>query len=166
MGSMHSEQVGFQGIELTREIAFPGDVRFDPDRVILQGQYRDQLSAYRAKKNWVETLTANFLLEEGHDYELSVDSRVADGLFILHCGFTSACGRYAFWRLTNEQAPEAQYLIETAHIPNSESRGDDFVSAPDLKPLVDDGTQALREIEQKARSISKILTGFRAWLYK
>lgn len=50
MGSMHSEQVGFEGIELTREIAFPGDVRFDPDRVILQGSC-NQLSAYRAKRN-------------------------------------------------------------------------------------------------------------------
>lgn len=166
MGSMHSEQVGFEGIELTREIAFPGDVRFDPDRVILQGQYRDQLSAYRAKRNWVETLTSNFLLDEGHDYEISVESRVSEELFILQCSFTSACGRYAFWRLTNEQAPEAQYLIETAHIPNSELRGDDFFAAPDLKPLADEGTQAFREIEQKALSINKILTGFRAWLYK
>ena len=28
--------------------------------------------------------------------------------FVLNCYFTSACGRYAFWRLINNQAPEAE----------------------------------------------------------
>ncbi len=43
----------------------------------------------------------------------------------------------SFWRLTNQQAPEAQYEIETAHIPDSASRHSDFISAPDMQPLTE-----------------------------
>jgi hypothetical protein len=164
---MQSERANQQQVELTKEIAFPGDIRFDPERVVLQGVYRDQLSAYRARKIWVETLSSNFLLDSGHDYEISVESRVKDGQFFLNCSFTSACGRYAFWRLTNEQAPEAQYLIETAHIPHSELCADDFFAAPDLKPM-DNRVEAelFGEIERSAGRVQDILKSFRAWLYR
>ncbi len=168
---MQLERAELQSIELTREIAFPGDVRFDPEQVILQGVYRDQLSAYRARKIWVETLSSNFLLEAGHDYEVCVESKVSEGVFFLNCNFTSACGRYAFWRLTNEQAPEAQYLIETAHIPHSELCADDFFSAPDLRPMVgrDSLTAqigAFDDISKKATRVQDILESFRSWLYR
>ena len=59
-------------------------------------------------------------------------SNIEEGVFTLQCEFVSACGRYAFWRLTNNQAPEAQYLIETAHIPNAELREAEFHAASDL----------------------------------
>ena len=163
---MQSERAGYQEVELTREIAFPGDVRFDPEKVILQGVYRDQLSAYRARKVWVETLATNFLLDAGHDYEVSVDSKMTEGMFYLNCAFTSACGRYAFWRLTNEQAPEAQYLLETAHIPNSELCADDFFSAPDLKPMKGREIESVGDIIKGASKVQQLLEGFRSWLYK
>jgi hypothetical protein len=168
---MQLERAGTHPIELTSEIAFPGDIRFDPERVILQGVYRDQLSAYRARRIWAEALASNFLLDPGHDYEISVQSDLKQGRFLLNCSFTSACGRYAFWRLTNEQAPEAQYLIETAHIPNSEFCADSFFSAPDLKPMVEgnsDGNDfaAIDGIAKSASRVQDVLKSFRAWLYK
>jgi hypothetical protein len=51
---------------------------------------------------------------------------------LLTCEFSTACGRYAFWRLTNSQSPESQYLIETAHIPSGLGEQDATVAAPDL----------------------------------
>lgn len=120
---------------------------FDAEHATLAGCYRDQLSAYRAKKVWVETMERFFLLEEGHDYLLSIRGATGTGRFELECYFITACARYAFWRLTNYQAPEAQYLIETAHIPQGESHRAEFLHAPDLKdrreePMVLDGSPA------------------------
>lgn len=110
-----------------------GGVYFDNDNVMLEGHYEDQLSAYRAKRSWLETLENFFLLEEGEDFFLWVGKKETpeDG-FTLRCRFVTTCGRYAFWRITHDQAPEAQALIETAHIPQSSSRWDEIQSAPDL----------------------------------
>lgn len=107
-------------------------VSFDPEEVVLEGVYRDELSAYRARRVWREALESNFLLEVKHDFNLSVDFEEEAGQFKLRCDFGTACGRYAFWRLTHNQAPETQYLIETAHIPLCESRQQELVSAADL----------------------------------
>ena len=124
-----------QVIELTSEITDGPCVSFDPERVRLEGIYHDQISAYRAKRAWIEALERCFLLDLSHDFSIAVSSAYDEGRFTLHCDFLTACARYAFWRLTNHQAPEAQYTIETAHIPRGESRLDDFVAAPDLSPL-------------------------------
>ena len=130
---------GAQPIELNREIAQFASVCFDAEGLRLQGKYSDQLSAYRAKKIWAHTLETCFLLDSGYDFKIKVQTESEDDNFGLVCEFLSACARYAFWRLTNHQAPEAQYLIETAHIPNAASRQGDFVAAPDLRCLMEDG---------------------------
>jgi hypothetical protein len=122
-------------IELTHEFIEPPGVSFCPEEVRLQGTYYDQLSAYRARRGWLEALERCFLLESGVDYEITIRSDHESRLYVMSCHFKSACARYAFWRLTNEQAPEAQYLIETAHIPECESRQDDLLQAPDMRPL-------------------------------
>ncbi|MCB0334200.1 MAG: hypothetical protein KDD55_11910 [Bdellovibrionales bacterium] len=109
------------------------DVCYDPEKITLEGRYSDELSAYRAKRNWQETFETYFLLDEGDDFELNVIRDQGAHNILLTCCFFSACGRYAFWRLTNDQAPEAQYRIETAHVPNAESRYADFVASPDLR---------------------------------
>lgn len=121
-------------IELTEEVSSLDGVRFDPNSVTLEGLYGDEVSAYRAKKTWLETLKASFLLEPGHDFELSVAHDEGAERYILACAFKTACARYAFWRLTNHQAPEAQYQIETGHIPQCDSREADFLRAPDMRP--------------------------------
>jgi hypothetical protein len=124
-----------QAIDLTNELPADGGVCFDPDNVVLQGCYSDEISAFRAKKLWAETLQANFLLEPGYDFRLSVSSSLEENKFQLVCTFLTACGRYAFWRVTNNQAPEAQYVIETAHIPMSQSHQEDILRAPDMRSI-------------------------------
>lgn len=123
-----------EALDLTVDNAERSAVSFDPAGIVLKGRYFDELSAYRARKIWAETLEANFLLDRDHDFSLAIIHDSIRDLFELHCNFHTACARYAFWRLTNNQAPEAQYQIETAHIPVSERLQDAFMRAPDLQP--------------------------------
>jgi hypothetical protein len=81
---------------------------YDADSVILAGKHADELSAHRARREWRSILSSFFLLDEGRDYELWVRSDASARYFVVHCCFVSACGRYAFWRLVNQQAPEAE----------------------------------------------------------
>ncbi|MCB0353576.1 MAG: hypothetical protein KDD64_08635 [Bdellovibrionales bacterium] len=112
------------------------EILYDPDNIVLFGRYAHEIAAYRAKRAWHQTFSAFFLLEEGTDYTLEVIKSEEDSVHTeLSACFYSACGRYAFWRLTNEQAPEAQYLLESAHIPNSEMNSLDFLTAPDLSQI-------------------------------
>lgn len=119
----------FEELRETQQVA---RVSFDPHAVVLRGVYQDELSAHRARKVWRSTLSVNFLLDEGEDITLIVHSDLERGEFQLTCNFLSACARYSFWRLTNDQAPEAQYLIETAHIPFCESKYEELMGAHDL----------------------------------
>lgn len=142
---MQYEQLDLRPIEALGDIAFSSDISFDPDEISLRGVYADQLSAYRAKKIWVETLESCFLLAHGQDFTVGVRSSLEKSEFNLTCQFDSACARYAFWRLTNHQAPEAQYLIETAHIPASNSRHEDFLFAPDMRSAIEQSLDPARE---------------------
>jgi hypothetical protein len=110
-------------------------VCFDPDKTMLLGWYRDEISAYRAKKIWTAALHENFLLEPKHDfsYEIGFDEEIQ--AHSLRCNFLTACARYAFWRITNAQAPEVQYLIETAHIPSSDNFTEEVIRTPDMRPV-------------------------------
>jgi hypothetical protein len=127
---MRSEET-LQDIEFTTE-KLPMGVSFNSDLVSLNGLYTDEVSLFRAKKVWRTVFEGAFLLDSGSDFVLEHKSSIDKGYFALTCSFKSACGRYAFWRLINNQSPEAQYMIETAHIPSCESRRDDFLSAPDM----------------------------------
>ena len=95
---------------------------FDPERILLEGIYSDQLSAYRARRHWVEAFETHFFLDTDNDFKMSVDPGLTPGSYRLRCEFTSACGRYAFWRLTHNQAPEVQHVVETGHLGFSEPR--------------------------------------------
>ena len=112
-------------------------VCFDPDSTTLTGTYSDEISAFRAKRLWVDTLEVNFLLDLDQDFSIKLARDMDSHKFTLSCRFHSACARYAFWRLTNNQAPEAQYIIETAHIPVCESRHHDILRAPDMRNIQD-----------------------------
>ncbi|MBL7663428.1 hypothetical protein JNK13_11815 [bacterium] len=92
----------------------PGVLSFDADGTTLIGRYTDELSAYRAKRKWIEILKKHFLLDQGRDYELSILVNPVNKYFALNCYFTSACGRYAFWRLVNNQAPEAELNLTSS----------------------------------------------------
>lgn len=98
---------------------------YDADGVTLLGKYSDELAAYRSKRQWTEVLNSYFLLEPERDYDIWVTSSLEDFYFVLSCNFTSACGRYTFWRLINHQAPEAeQRLGGTAKTSQSQRIGD------------------------------------------
>ena len=146
---MFIDTSGSKIIELNQVVELDEGVCFDPERISLEGIYRDEISAYRAKKVWIEVLESTFLLD--HNYDLCfIIGEYSEDRFFLSCQFTTACARYAFWRLTNHQAPEAQYVIETAHIPDCESRQDDFLYAPDMRPLNDEPEILLNRIEEAA----------------
>jgi hypothetical protein len=110
---------------------------YDAEKLILEGIYLDEVSAYRARRSWIKTFEMNFLLEEIHDFKVKVVFDSEEGRYHVQCTFTSACGRYAFWRLTHHQAPEVQFTLETAHLPHLtsvrfaepaiETEGDGFV---------------------------------------
>jgi hypothetical protein len=148
---------------------------YDPDRLLIEGVYQDEITAYRARKRWMEALETNFLLEESHDFSMKVKKARGGRHYRVRCDFLTACGRYAFWRLTHHQAPEVQLMLETAHIPHSLPArpqanifdDDDFdcslsyegsvehvpsVERPDLPYL----TRALRQINSLAERISRL----------
>ena len=91
---------------------------YDAEKLILEGIYLDEVSAYRARRSWIKTFEMNFLLEEIHDFRVKVVFEEDERRYHVQCTFTSACGRYAFWRLTHHQAPEVQFTLETAHLPH------------------------------------------------
>jgi hypothetical protein len=91
---------------------------YDPERIVLGGAYTDQVTAYRARKRWIKALETNFLLENQHDFRLQVTTDPETERFCVRCDFLTACGRYAFWRLTHNQAPDVQFMLETAHLPS------------------------------------------------
>jgi hypothetical protein len=92
---------------------------YDPERLVIEGVYQDELSAYRARRRWIEAMEKNFLLDDSVDFSLKVRRARGGRHYRVRCDFTTACGRYAFWRLTHHQAPEVQFLLETAHLPHS-----------------------------------------------
>lgn len=92
---------------------------YDPERLLVEGVYQDEVTAYRARRRWIEALEKNFLLEESLDFSLKVKRSRGGRNFRVRCDFLTACGRYAFWRLTHHQAPEVQFLLETAHLPHT-----------------------------------------------
>lgn len=142
---MRSEET-LETIDFTTE-KLPMGVSFNSELVSLNGLYADEVSLFRAKKAWKTIFEGAFLLDFGSDFVIDHISNVERGYFALSCNFTSACGRYAFWRLINHQSPEAQYMLETAHIPSCDSRHNDFLTAPDMVEV------ASRNNEQSASLI-------------
>ena len=129
---------------------------FDSDAVTLIGRFGDELGAYRARKAWVQILSSYFLLENDRDYEFWVSENKDDGYFALSCCFTSACGRYAFWRIINHQAPEAEDLLMYGDQPPSAKRIDP--SEPDwLLKMIE---QESKEAEENATIIKRLLRLF------
>lgn len=97
-------------------IEIEGGLTYNPDQVTIEGLYSDELSQYRAKKTWCTILETDFLLIPDADFQFQLKHNQESNQYGIACSFTSACGRYAFWRLINEQVPEVQFLLETAHI--------------------------------------------------
>lgn len=115
---MLDQGTGIVAREITAANAMLG-LWYDPDRLLIEGVYQDEITAYRARKRWMEALETNFLLEDSHDFSMRVRKARGGHHYRVRCDFLTACGRYAFWRLTHHQAPEVQLMLETAHIPHT-----------------------------------------------
>ena len=87
---------------------------YDAEQAKLLARYGNQMAAYRARKEWSVILDAFFLLEAERDFSLELRENAASREYMLECNFVSACGRYAFWRLINQQAPEAEKKLRAA----------------------------------------------------
>jgi hypothetical protein len=111
-----------QGIGVATDGAVEGQMLglwYDPDRLIIEGIYCDEVTAYRARRRWIEALKVHFLLDGGTDFSLRVTLLRGNRHFKVQCSFLTSCGRYAFWRLTHHQALEVQCILETAHLPRA-----------------------------------------------
>jgi hypothetical protein len=141
---------------------------FDAERLILEGAYLDEISAYRARRRWVEAFETNFLLEGSHDFGIKVVLERESGRFFVRCTFLTACGRYAFWRLTHHQAPEVQFLLETAHLPFA------AVCPPRIESFVSDEYEEMQSLifhspssqEPKRTAFQKLLGNTRRCVKK
>lgn len=85
---------------------------FDEEMLTLKASYISEIAAHRALKNWVKILGKAFVLERDYDYMLKRQNGE------LTCSFLTASGRYAKWRLCNNNAPEHHYLLSVAHLSN------------------------------------------------
>ena len=118
---------------------------YDADGVTLLGKFSDELSAHRAKKQWAEVLGSYFLLETERDYDMWVTSNIADNYFVVSCCFVSACGRYAFWRLINHQAPEAEERLSGS----SDASAKRFLKSKRLAEQEDQSTWVFNALDEQ-----------------
>ena len=102
-------------LELTRarQITPKSTLSYDTESVRLIASFGDEVTAYRARRHWMTVFAEHFMLEQEKDYQLKVNSVSSEErtAWQVTCSFHSACGRYAFWRLINKQAPEAETRI-------------------------------------------------------
>lgn len=150
-----------QGIGVTAEGVSEGRMLglwYDPDRLIIEGIYCDELTAYRARRRWIEALKVHFLLDDGEDFSLKVKLLRSNRHFKVQCNFLTACGRYAFWRLTHHQALEVQCILETAHLPRA-------LCSLSVDTLADDREFQLEvELPEHPRPAESELSTDRAWM--
>ncbi len=118
-------------------------ITYDTDSISIVAKFSDEMSAYRGRKGWSEILSAHFLLEDDRDYNIKVmpSEGCNTEAFKLKCEFDSACGRYAFWRLINHQAPEAEEkLIQSGYPENLKKKKSsaiaDFICSEEEGPWI------------------------------
>jgi hypothetical protein len=147
------QQTGFEQSHGSHIPAVSLGLWYDAERLVLEGIYLDEVSAYRAKKSWIKSFELNFLLEEIHDFKVKVGFDPESARYHVQCMFTSACGRYAFWRLTHHQAPEVQFALETAHLPHMTTvhLADAVIESSEIDPpaqvlLTKSDTETLQEV--------------------
>jgi hypothetical protein len=134
---------------------------YDADAVTLLGKYSDELSAHRSKRSWIELLNSYFLLEPDRDYDIFVEAILEEEHFVLSCFFTSACGRYAFWRLVNQQAPEAEAQLGLTVTKSSGIFEGDFEDMDECTVWVCGAMdEQVRRTSDNAKLISRIMKLF------
>jgi|GEM_PF-4676486 len=136
---------------------------FNSDSLTIQGYYKDEISAFRAKEQWEKSLLENFDLEKDLDFKIHTNSSKLLNLFIIVASFKSSQGKYSYWKITKYQSPEIQYIFETAHIPLCESRHKDILIAPDLQSAFKYNHQMEKRYNKEYLKYS---SSFKKWLDK
>ena len=75
------------------------------EKPTLYATYPSEIAGHYARRRWAQTLYREFLLDEDQDFILTLVQTGSD-VWQLSCKMLSACGRYAYWRIDNNQAPE------------------------------------------------------------
>ncbi len=143
-------------IKQNQDIKLFGSISFNPDAYTIVGKYFDEISLFRAKKFWAQAFEDVFLLEKQHDFKFSAQKSSDSNEFTLSCQFLSACGRYAFWRINNNQNPEVKYLIEVSHMPSTFQNYDEIINSMPKFNITTD-SDILNNVEEKTNNISEIL---------
>ena len=131
---------------------------FDAEGVCLFGKYENELMAWRAKKEWIEVLHDYFLLEPERDYSIKVVSDIDTLTFCVKSNFSSACGRYAFWRLINHQAPEAEKKLGGEITAQTKNESEDLTG--DENWIINPLNEASNKNKESAQLLKKILKIF------
>lgn len=133
-----------------------GFVSYNKNAYEIVGEYSNELLLFRAKKFWKAALLDTFLLEYATDFKLKVKRNSKNSIYHLICTFHSACGRYAFWRINNDQNPEVRYIIETAHQTQTADNYDKILNKfPKFTILTDQSL--ICDIEDQTSNISDVL---------
>ncbi len=141
-------------IDLNQNVKYLSDISYDLTLYTITGTYDDEISLFRAKKFWAQAFNDVFLLEKKYDFNFKLKKDL--NKFQLICSFVSACGRYAFWRINNNQNPEVKYLIEISHMPFIFQNYDEIINGyPNFKNSSEQ--DILGEVEEKTKNISDIL---------
>ena len=126
---------------------------YNTDNISIISQFADEMSVYRCRRTWTEILGNHFLLEKDRDFKMSI--LVSESPFVLTCEFNSACGRYAFWRLINHQAPEAERKLIHSGYPGSDLSSEELTDDKLISPLIMSG--GVTEPIRRKKSIPKKL---------
>lgn len=143
-------------IQNNQDVTSFGYVSYSSEKYIIMGEYSNELLLFRAKKFWALVLQDTFLLENITDFKFQVKKNSKLNIYNLICTFKSACGRYAFWRISNDQNPEVKYIIETAHLTSTADNYDSLLNKVPNFTLSSDSS-IMEDIEDKANNISDIL---------
>jgi hypothetical protein len=83
-----------------------GCLLLNTEEFTIETPLRDEITIFRARKQWRMLLKEQMMLEENRDFKLVTLRLGAGNVVSLHCMFQTSFGRYAFWRLASMQANE------------------------------------------------------------
>ena len=85
-------------------------LKHSEDLSALSSTFDSEFTAYSARRHWINLFYKYFALEKDKDYILCVDKEdTSHGeKYELNCEFISPNGKYAFWKLLNKKAIQAE----------------------------------------------------------
>ena len=80
------------------------------DLSALSSTFDTEFTAFSVRRLWINLFQKYFSLEKDIDYNLHVNKEDdgGDEKYNLNCEFTSPNGKYAFWKLINKKAIQAE----------------------------------------------------------